>query len=387
MRVRPVVRRIHLCLGLTAGLLWAVSGLTGSVLAFGPEIDRALNPSLLRASPPAGAAPAAPLPLRAVAEAVRARFPSHTLLYLRLPGGAGDTYEVWADAPDGRRVYVYVDPYGGGVLGSRGARDSLVGWAREAHIDLLGGPRGHTLVGVSALACMPLLVTGLWLWWPGRGWGRLRGALSVKWSAPAKRVNYDLHRAVGAASSLVLAAGLVTGAALVFHEAARWAVESATASPPRPPPPASSVPAAGAAVAAPSLDEMVGAAEAQLPGARTTWVYLPQSPQAPLTVRRRFPSEAHPNGNSFVYVDRYTGRVLSSDPAARQSRGSRLFNLLYPTHTGAVAGTAGRACVAAVGLAPALLFVTGFFAWRNRARGAARRAAAPAPPSLTPRSV
>ena len=42
---------LHLCIGLALGAVFALLGVTGSVLVFYPEIDRALNPEL-RASTP-----------------------------------------------------------------------------------------------------------------------------------------------------------------------------------------------------------------------------------------------------------------------------------------------------------------------------------------------
>ena len=47
-RVRIAVRRVHLWLGLSVGLLFVVTGLTGSVLVFYPAIDGALHPGLSR---------------------------------------------------------------------------------------------------------------------------------------------------------------------------------------------------------------------------------------------------------------------------------------------------------------------------------------------------
>ncbi|WP_416366234.1 PepSY domain-containing protein [Sphingomonas aerolata] len=44
--LRVTMRRVHLWLGLTIGVLFAFAGLTGSLLVFYPEIDAALSPAL-----------------------------------------------------------------------------------------------------------------------------------------------------------------------------------------------------------------------------------------------------------------------------------------------------------------------------------------------------
>jgi len=49
-RRRKLWLKAHLWLGLGLGLVWALIGLTGSVLVFWQEIDTALNPGLYRVS-------------------------------------------------------------------------------------------------------------------------------------------------------------------------------------------------------------------------------------------------------------------------------------------------------------------------------------------------
>lgn len=363
MSTRKLVLTVHLALSLAAGALLALAGLTGSALVFREEIDRALDPSVRQAPPAVNGGTARPPPLSVALERVRLAHPDLQPVYLRMPRQAGDTYEFWTDAPDGRLVYA--DPNTGAVLGSRVPVETLTGWLHALHVELMLGEAGHTIQGAAGLALLGLTVTGALLWWPGvRHLGR---GVRVSWSAPWKRVNYDVHKAVGALGApLLLVAGL-TGAALVFHEAARRVLDGITASPPAPP--AAAPPASGTGTsAAVNIDAAISAAATALPHAGVTWVYLPGVDDGTFTVRMKLPGEAHPNGSNYVYVDRYSGRVLRADTTPRQSPGARAFNLLYPSHTGVVLGLPGRILSAIAGLLPLALLTTGLILWRSRGR-------------------
>lgn len=384
----PALRRLaawlHLYVGLAAGLVLIVVALSGSVLVFKDEIDAALAPELHRVEVPETAAPA---PLDAVVASVREALPGHVPSLVRLPRSAQESVEVWTDGEDGPRGYV--DPYTGRFLGSQAATASVTGWLVALHVDLLAGEFGHQVVGASALVLLLLMATGLWLAWPRRptsaGWRRVLG---VRSGGSWRRTNHDLHRASGWWSLPTLMVLAVTGASLVYHDAFARALNALTASEAPVAPPRSVAPA-GAAVDF-GLQAGLATADAALPGGRATWVYLPLTPEATLTVRKRMPGEWHPNGRSYVYVDRFSGAVLHAHDATRAELGTRLYDLLYPLHIGRF-GLWSKLLWAILGLAPVLLAVGGTLIWWDRRRRAVARAAqagpvrsSDAPTGLTP---
>jgi uncharacterized iron-regulated membrane protein len=256
---------------------------------------------------------------------------------------------------------VYVDPYSGVVLGARAPRQSLVGSLRSLHVSLFSGRVGEGIVGVSGFALIALCLSGLVLWWPGRN---LSVGFTVRRPLRWRRANYDLHRLGGILSlALLLLAGL-TGAALAFPAPFERTLQLVTGTP-RP----SAPPTPGAATGAPlPLDVLLAHADQAMPGARTTRIDLPASPNGTLRVRKRFPQEPHPNGMSFVYVDPHSGVVLRADSALDASWSARLMALRYPLHIGALGGTATRLLGVLTGLFPVGLFLTGFFLWIARLR-------------------
>lgn len=362
MTFRRLLFHVHLYAGLTVGALLAVMGLTGAVLVFGDAVDQRLRPQVLRVEPGGTRVPLARV-LAAVTEHQGGTPPRQ----LRLPERGDAPLEAWME-PHGA-LKVYVDPYTGAVLGGYTPGQSLVGTLRELHMRLLAGERGERVVGTAGLVLIVLCLSGLVLWWPGRG--KLAVGLTLRRPLRWRRANHDLHKLGGLLSLLFLLMAGFTGAALVFPAPLEAVLQAITRAPPR-----SAPPKAGPATGEPlPLDTLLAVADRALPGARTTRVDLPASPGAPLRVRKRFPEEPHPQGLSFVYVDRHSGAVLRADNALEAPLATRLMALRYPLHIGSLGGLATRLLAVLTGLVPAGLFLTGFFLWLARSRAASSRVA------------
>ena len=357
-------------LGLVAAAGLFVSGLSGSALVFRVEIDRALNPELVRVVPGDSLAP-----LQPIVDEVRRAFPSDTLSRIRMPQRSDGSYELWLGAAPSR--YVYADPYRGTILGSRGPTDFLTGWLFLLHSQLLAGDAGRLVAGTGALILMLLSATGLLVWWPRRApwraWAQWRASLSVTRRHGVTRANYDLHRALGFYGSIFLLVGGITGASLIFtgafERASYWVTFSrpSTTEPP-------SAAFAGASTSTPlALDSLLNLAERAQPGGAISYLYFPYVANGSIGVRKRLPGERHPNGKSFVYLEPTTGRVLSVEDGARAPRGARLYSILYPIHIGVIGGIWTRLLAVLVGLTLATLPVTGVLMWwRRKRRGAGR---------------
>lgn len=382
--MRKIALLLHRWTGLVLGTLIAVLGVTGSLLVYEEEIDEALNPGLFAVEPGAETLP----PGRALASA-RAASPGLEPDLVRLPVGRTDPYVFHGPARgDGaRRSEVFVDPHTGRVLGRRPENGGVVGTLFRVHANLLGGAAGRQAVGWLGVALLLLCLTGAVVWWPRTPrLRRLVEALGVRRDAGPRRTNYDLHRAGGAWTLAYLAVLALTGAGLVFYGTTGRLLDTVTDSRPMPPPPASAPERAGsAAEGAPplgrdpaALDRAWRDARSALPKAAFTYLILPSEPDGAVAFRGRMPGELHPNGRSFVWYDRWTGERLRVDDATRADLGPRLLHALYPVHIGAfplgpLEPRHVRLAWAALGLAPALLMVTGFLVWWWRGRGGARR--------------
>lgn len=361
--LRDLVRIAHRYIGLVAGLVLVVTGLTGSALVFRSEIDAALDPHLLRVAPGPSRAPLEPMLAR-----VRREHPADPVARVRMPTRPTATLEFWMGAAPVR--YVYADPYTGAVLGGRAPTDFLTGWLFLLHSHLLSGEHGHTVAGIAGLLVIALSISGIVIWWPRRApwaaWTQWRAALTVTRRGGAKRFTFDLHRALGFYASVLLLVAGVTGASLVFHEQFERLAHLVAGTRP------SVVTLARAAETAPGtslpLDSLIAIAEEVQPGGFISYLYLPTKPGETFRVRKRLPGEQHPNGKSFVHLEAATGRVLAVEDGSRAPRGARLYSLLYPLHIGIMGGLATRGLLVLVGLSLPTLAVSGALVWWRRGR-------------------
>jgi len=346
------VRLVHLCIAGTIGLPLAVIGLSGAVMGCADLLygTRPISRTVQRAGPIR--------PLSELLDAVRAAYPSPPVAGVALPDGQDLAYDVVLR--DGRRVLV--DPYSARVLESQYLTGSVRRTAYQVHATLMAGRAGKTIVGISTLVSLPLAISGLVLWWPRGRWSH---ALTLKWRGPWKRVNYDLHSTVGFYSSLVLLLLAASGAVIAYDEAVKAWVGGAdkTGATYR------SAPAERLPVLPPS--EALRIADAELAGAETTWLGIPQNPRGVYAVFKKFPEDPSP-GMSRVYVDQFSGAVLAVKSTREARIGQRILDLNFPIHTGQILGVAGQVVALAVSLLLPAQLVTGLLIWWSRG---ARRAA------------
>ena len=149
---------LHLAVGVTAGVMITLTGVTGSVLVFGEEIDRALNPALLRVEPGAER-----VPIDTVVDRVGSSYPDRRIDRIHLAHEPDVSLEVcFAEGPE--PSCVYANPYTGTLLGMRVPAYSFKGRLFSFHRRLFAGRAGERIVGLLGILLAVLSVTGLILW-------------------------------------------------------------------------------------------------------------------------------------------------------------------------------------------------------------------------------
>jgi uncharacterized iron-regulated membrane protein len=234
---------------------------------------------------------------------------------------------------------------------------------RRLHERLLIGPTGRVWNGVGGACLILLAATGLVNWWPGaRNWRR---ALAIDLRLNWRRVNFDLHRAAGFWSLLLISCWALTGVYFAWPEKISQLVESwSPVVSARPPvitlePTASSTP--------PDIDAMIARASHLDPG--TTWqgVTFPSGRRAPLGIVMRRPQGSGRHYENTVYFNPYTGAHLATwRYGVNESVGDWLIWIQIPLHFGTSWGLAVKVVWALAGLALPLLAVTGVVMYWNR---------------------
>jgi vanillate O-demethylase ferredoxin subunit len=348
-KLRQLLYRVHQVAGLTLGLLWALLGVSGSLLVFRPQIENAQRPAVK----PGGASTS----LQAASDRVLDGREGRRLARWILPQTVGQPWEFVLQVRGARNlkeaqlVSVYVDPSTGAILGERAHEGGFFAFLRDFHFALFGGVTGLRVNGWLAVALGLFALPGLALWWPG--WGNVRGAL---WGQPGGFA-WSWHRAGGFWSSAFLLLWSLTGASFAFREPVTDAVLWLTASAPPERPP--TVILRGIENRVP-LDQLWQTAREQVPTARLTVMRYPGAPAQPFA----FTAESS-GGEHTIFLDPY-GKVLRVDRPEARSAGTRLLAAFTPWHTGAWGGVAAQALWALFGLAPAALFATGVtMGWRR----------------------
>jgi len=362
------VRKLHLWLGLGIGGLLVLLGLTGSILAFYPELDALLHPAI-RVE-----AAGSPDWDRAL-DTVRRQFPEKQGPWrFEVTGRPGAIPARYYDPPEraGRGfapMMVWLSPDGARVLRRDYWGEYAMTFVYDLHYRLLLDDVGRVVLGWTGFILLALLLSGLWAWWPRGSWAK---AVRLKRGAPPQRALRDWHKLAGLCGIVFLVILTLTGIMLELpdeSDAALGAMGLPVDLAPR-------VQAGAASSGAPiGVASAVRAGYAALPGARLAWIETPPAKGGFYRLRMQVPGDpGFRFPHSFVWIDGAGGRVMAVQDARRAQAGTTVNNWIHPLHDGSAGGFAGRVLVALCGVLPAVLFVTGLIRWRDRRRASSRRA-------------
>lgn len=359
-RIRGIVRRIHLWLGLSLGALFVLAGLTGSLLVFYPRIDAALHPEIVVTTP------AAPVSWERAYQTVRTAYPDKLGPWrFEVTGGASAIPTRYYNPPerageDFAPMLVWLSPDGGAVLRRDYWGDSAMTWVYNLHYRLLIGPVGEVVMGYAGLAILVLLLSGLWAWWPRAG--QWQKALALKRGAAPIRALYDWHKLTGLVSIALSLMLVGTGVMLALPVESNAVLAPALGPVDTPVWPATAM--RGRLV---SVDAAIARAQAALPQARVAWIETPDVAGGVYVLRMQQPGDPSPRfPHSFVFVDAASGAVLDKVDAQLAGPLTTVNNWLHALHDGSAGGLVLRWLVLVAGLAPLGLFATGVLRWQKR---------------------
>ena len=231
------------------------------------------------------------------------------------------------------------------------------------HYSLTIGSTGRTTIGFIGLALLFSVLTGLILWWPSPG--KLKKALTIKSNASPERLIFDLHKAFGFYSSVILLFLILSGVYLIFPEYGRGLV--GIFSPVTEPYPMyqSLLPSGDKAPI--SLAEVTVITDAHFPDGQYRWIGFPKNERGVYQVGK--PASDELNQRSpfrRLWIDQYSGKIIHERQRGSRTAGDIFVEWLYPLHTGEAFGFIGPLIVLISGWVPLMFYVTGFIRWLQK---------------------
>jgi sulfite reductase (NADPH) flavoprotein alpha-component len=372
--LRQVWFQLHWFIGITAGTVLIVIGLTGAVLSFREEIIDAINPHG-RHVPVRDAQDARPLTPPQLLETVRQAWPGRQVGTLALFAEPGAAARVIFAPPKGQRrgEAVYLDPYTGAALPPLEGAEFFE-WVESLHRWLLL-PRepGRVVVGGLAIGLLFLSLSGLYLRWPRRplDW---RAWLTFDPALKGRSFLWGLHSVGGTVALLMYVVFTSTGIYWSF-DALRDRVD-AMAGHPRVP--AQQANAASrernAARDGAAVVDIAPAWEAFERRARETggWsqviVRVPSGAASSVLFTWLDSSPAHERARNRMTVKLQGGEVSQDERHADRAAGGLFLAAIYPLHMGTYFGLPGRIVMTLAALMLPAFAVTGWLLYLDRRR-------------------
>lgn len=378
MTVKKVIRQLHLWLGLSSGLVVFIISVTGCLYAFKTEIEDLTQP--FRYVQTENKPNLAPSAMKAIGDRILPGKNLHSVTYRT--GGRAAILTFYHYEP----TYYYlafVNPYSGEVLAVRDMSRDFFYQVLQGHYYLWLPPTiGQPIAATATLVFVVMLITGLVLWWPKNKAARQQ-RFSVKWQAPWRRRNYDLHNVLGfyvtGIAALLALTGLVWGFQW-FAQSVYW-MSSGGEMLPAYYEPVSAQPAKVSAGAMPVIDQLWYQTKINRPADELTEVHFPEDKTSSIAITTN-PDAATFWQNDTRYFDQYSKKELSVDHVFGRfdktiSVANKIARLNYDVHVGAILGFPGKLIAFLASLVVASLPVTGFLIWWGRRKKAKPKAHLP----------
>jgi uncharacterized iron-regulated membrane protein len=209
--LRRAIFQVHLWSGIAIGLYVLMISLTGSILVYQNELNRAATPKPVISN---GSGPR--LTDAELTDAATRVYPGYRVVNLIRARNPDQAVDVWLRRDDEMKQRMF-DPHSGTDLGESVPTGIwLISRLLDLHDNLFAGHTGRKVNGVGAVALLALAATGFVIWWPGiKTWRR---SLSVRRGVGWKRTVWHLHSMIGFWSLAFTVIFAVSGIYLGFPE-------------------------------------------------------------------------------------------------------------------------------------------------------------------------
>jgi|CXWL01.1.fsa_nt_gi uncharacterized iron-regulated membrane protein len=385
MKFRDWIFWVHLVCGIVVGLVVMIMAVTGTILAFEPQIVEYAEQNVRKVEVPLNTQRLTldEIVAKAADEKSGAKVNAVTIK-------SDPTASIFVSF--GRDDAFYADPYTGRVLGGNSKMHEFMHdvevWHRWLGMEGAFKPVGHNIKGVCNIAFFFMIVTGVYLWWPKNWkWPGIKNIIVFNPRATGKARDWNWHNVIGFWGAPLFILITVTGTIMSYKWAndllyrmtgneppvvqqaekpkeksergGREKEKKADAKEPERP--------------AASLDALYTNAEPLVPG----WVSMTfrlsggpgsqgQGDKGKINVTVQEPEHRNLNPRAQITMDRSTGEVIKVETFAQQNLGRKLRIWVRYSHTGQAFGVIGQLILGLAAAGAAVLVWTGFaMAWQR----------------------
>ena len=337
-----IARKIHLWIGFLSGLIATLSGISGSMYVWQPEITAGLNPKILKV----GEQTISESDIHSSAYFLFEDY-RDSIAYMYLPYREQQSIQVVLK--DGTSLYYH--PHTKALLGEKTFSIRFFEGVSEFHRHLFIPRYGKYITGGSTvLFFMLVLTSGIYLWWK-----RYKSKLKKGLSLSQKKFYYDLHKVLGIVFLLPLLTISVTGSYFTFLPAYKKVFKLAD------------VPFKNhEQMKSDELPTLMNPIDLLRnppeDGYKLRAVYFPQDSTGNFRFRYIGERKLNPGlrKTKEIVIDQNHNVMLFTD-YHKSMISDKISNQMYPVHLGEFFGVFGRMLVFITGFIPGILLVTGAF--------------------------
>lgn len=351
--------RWHRWLGLSSGLFFLMLGVTGSLLLFRHDLDRAFHPAIYH-RPNSGPMISADSAYRVVAKA----FPALEKIVLHdFPLSSDEPYEFMLyrktrSPSDSHLAFAFVDSHRGIIL-RKGNYKELGGlffrWVYALHYSFLLGRLGQAACAIIGILLLLTIISGLVVY---RKYILKVLLFQVPISPKGRRLFSTLHRVIGVWSTLINIILVVTGVWMNVPVFQNLFSEHQAMVPPQ-----------GSFTAKTNLDQLLDYCKTAVPGFEPIAITIPSGNESPILVRGHLPSSSFflfgGKASHFAF-DPVQGSFKTQLDIDKADLSKKISWAVYQLHIGGFGGYTLKLIYALIGLTPALLVLTGTYLWYKR---------------------
>jgi len=362
--LKKAIRKIHLWLGLTSGLVVFLVGLTGCLYVFQEEISLMMQSGVFRNVEVQQKPFISPIRIKEIVEQEYGK-PIINMNVTTYQGGDRANI-VWVRGEDRRYTAFLLNPYTGEVIDTYPYNITFWAIVLAIHTSLLIPEIGHHFVAVGTLIFVIMMISGLFLWFPKSKKG-YKQRFQVKWGASFKRLNYDLHNVLGFYMTWLSIFIAITGLVWSYEwvdKSIYWLASGGE-----------TVKETEMAVSDTRFigqekngkidNEMLQLID-QEEELYSYFLIYPYDSTSCYNLTLNYSKGSFYNRNDTYLIDQYTGEIRVSSLWQNKNNGDILQEANYNIHVGAILGLPGKFLAFFASLIATSLPVTGFLIWRGR---------------------